>query len=358
MDIKKKGIGIFIAAILVIAVFTAFPMSASAASKTGPTGSGGTVTVSNNIYDLSVEDTLVSAGVGTYTVSTGAGFPQPNQDILYDGVAHAPWSSYLTVRSYTTFTDYVTTTSGPGTTPGFAVANLDPAVVSVVPTATSVTTDWSTGPWLNMPDWLNITQVTAIEGTTVADSRVRVTTNVTNVGPEPVLIGIRYEWDLMIDGSDDAWFVERNPDGLWTETEIAYTPPTFEQFETTNDPSAPVFSIFGTVTGPLTFTPLPTPPDRFVYAEWDGAYDNAFDYTPVPLTGMDSAVLYYWGNNETKAILLIPGETVSVTEYLYAIPPPPTAVPTLTPIGLIALVGLLSVIAAISISTTIRKKRR
>ncbi|MGB7531698.1 MAG: hypothetical protein WA977_01800 [Halobacteriota archaeon] len=38
--------------------------------------------------------------------------------------------------------------------------------------------------------------------------------------------------------------------------------------------------------------------------------------------------------------------------------PPPTAVPTLTPIGLIALVGLLSVIAAISISTTIRKKRR
>jgi hypothetical protein len=39
-------------------------------------------------------------------------------------------------------------------------------------------------------------------------------------------------------------------------------------------------------------------------------------------------------------------------------PTPPTAVPTLTPIGLIALVGLLSVIAAISISTTIRKKRR
>ena len=34
------------------------------------------------------------------------------------------------------------------------------------------------------------------------------------------------------------------------------------------------------------------------------------------------------------------------------------AVPTLTPIGLIALVGLLSVIAAVSIRTSIRKKRR
>jgi hypothetical protein len=357
MDTKKKGIGIFIAAILVISVFATFPMSASAASKTGPTGSGGTVTVSNNIYDLSVEDTLGSAGVGTYTVSTGAGFPQPNQDILYDGVAHFPWSSYLTVRSYTTNTDYVTSTDGSiGSTPPFGVINIDPANFAIVPTATSVTTMWST---LGiMPDALDITQVTAIEGTTVADSRVRVTTNVTNVGPEPVLIGIRYEWDLMIDGSDDAWFVERNPDGVWTETEIAYTPPTFEQFETTNDQNAPVFSIFGTVTGPPTFIPLPTPPDRLVYADWFGAYSNAFDYTPTGMTGMDSAVLYYWGNNRTNAILLVSGETVSVTEYLYAIPPPPTAVPTLTPIGLIALVGLLSVIAAVSIRTSIRKKRR
>jgi len=38
--------------------------------------------------------------------------------------------------------------------------------------------------------------------------------------------------------------------------------------------------------------------------------------------------------------------------------PPPAPVPTLTPMGIIALVGLLSVIAAISISTSIRKKRR
>ena len=40
------------------------------------------------------------------------------------------------------------------------------------------------------------------------------------------------------------------------------------------------------------------------------------------------------------------------------IPPSPAPVPILTPIGIIALVGLLSGIAAISISTSIRKKRR
>jgi len=54
---------------------------------------------------------------------------------------------------------------------------------------------------------------------------------------------------------------------------------------------------------------------------------------------------YWWGySNLLENVLQVRGE--------------PTAVPALTPIGLIALAGLLSVIAAISIRTSIRKKRR
>jgi hypothetical protein len=54
---------------------------------------------------------------------------------------------------------------------------------------------------------------------------------------------------------------------------------------------------------------------------------------------------YWWGDsNLLENVLQVRGV--------------PTAVPALTPIGLIALVGLLSVIAAISIRTSIRKKRR
>ena len=53
---------------------------------------------------------------------------------------------------------------------------------------------------------------------------------------------------------------------------------------------------------------------------------------------------YWWGySNLLENVLQVRGV--------------PTAVPTITPIGLIALVGLLSVIAAISIRTSIRKKR-
>ena len=44
--------------------------------------------------------------------------------------------------------------------------------------------------------------------------------------------------------------------------------------------------------------------------------------------------------------------------YVTVIAGPQPQVPTLTPIGLIALVGLLSVIAAVSIRTNIRKKRK
>jgi len=365
MDYKKEGIGTFIAAMVVISVCATSAMTASAASKTelgGVQALSADTTVSNNIYDLTVEDALSSDGIGTYTVSTGAGFPQPNQDILYDGAGYDAWSSYLTVRSYTGERDYVTSTDS-DITSGFAISNLDPATVSVTPTATSVTTKWSVGPWVNMPDYLNITQVTAVEGTTVADSRVRVTTNVTNTGEGSVLIGIRYEWDIMVDGEDGSWFAERNPDGPWLDTEQEWALPLFESYETTNDPANPIMTIIGTVTGPTTFTPAPTPPDLLQFAAWgsdpieeEGVFYYAFDYTPTGqlIAGGDSAVTYIWGNNETNAIELLSGETVSVTEYLYARPGPTAAAPTLTPIGLIALVGLLSAIAAVTI---VRKRR-
>jgi hypothetical protein len=124
----------------------------------------------------------------------------------------------------------------------------------------------------------------------------------------------------MVADSDDAWFAERNPDADWTDTETAYTPPTFEMFEITDDPDCPTLSIYGTVNGPTELTPPPTPPDRLVYASWSDAYDVAFDYEPTGQSGMDSAVLYYWGtSDEDTPITVNPGESASVTAYLHAI---------------------------------------
>jgi hypothetical protein len=280
-------------------------------------GGAGTITVGNGIYNVSVEDVASSNGVGTYTVSTGSVFPQPNENVLYGGAARAPWSSYLTVRSYTSSKDYVTTNDSDVLSP--SVVNLDPALASINATNASATATWNT---TNMSDALLITQITAVEGMNLFDSRVRVTTNVTNVGSANVSIGIRYEWDLMIDGNDGSWLAEC-PDGEWLDTEKEWVAPSFESFETTNDPTDPFFSIFGTVTGNETFSPQPTLPDLLQFAYWGGAYYAAFDYTPtgqiVAGAGNDSAVTYLWGHNGTTAIILEPAETVSVTQYQYVV---------------------------------------
>jgi PKD repeat protein len=314
MDKILRPVCLMVILALVLSLGVALAPQAVAAKG----GSGtGTIVVTNGILTLSVQDT--GSGKGTYTVSTGASHPSPNQNILYGGASHSPSTTYLTVRVYhaaAAGTEYVSTAGSPTPSPGFTVVNLDTCLPGVVQTGpTEVTANWMT------KENLLIRQVTAIEGTTLADSRVRVTTTVTSYY-EPLSVGIRYEWDLMLDGSDNAPFKAISPDSAWTDTEIAYAPPAFQKFATTNDPTAPMFEVFGTVNGPTTLTPAPTPPDRFVYAWWSGASGNAFDYTPAPLSGMDSAVLYYWGDTLANAIELLPEESASVTQYIMPCPPP------------------------------------
>jgi PKD repeat protein len=331
MDKILRPVCLMVILALVLSLGVALAPQAVAAKGGGGTG---TITVTNGIFTLSVDDT--GTGIGTYTVGTGASHPNPNQNVLFAGASHNPATTYLTVRVYhaaAAGTEYVSTYSSPTPSPGFVLDKLDNYVTSVSQTGpTEVTTVWT----LQQPDWLLITQVTAIEGTTLADSRVRVTTTVTNLyyGEVDYNVGIRYEWDLEMDGADDAQIKEVNPDSAWTDTEIAYAPPAFQKFATTNAPTAPMFTVFGTVNGPTSLTPPPTPPDRFVYAYWSGAWGNAFDYTPVPMSGMDSAVLYYWGDTLANAIDLSPegvGESASVTQYIMPCPPPEanfTATPT------------------------------
>jgi len=318
MDKILRPVCLMVILALVLSLGVALAPQAVAAKGGGGTG---TITVTNGIFTLSVDDT--GTGIGTYTVGTGASHPNPNQNVLFAGASHNPATTYLTVRVYhaaAAGTEYVSTDSSPTPSSGFVLDWLDNYVTSVTQTGpTEVTTVWTL-----KQDMLLITQVTAIEGTTLADSRVRVTTTVTNLayGEVDYLVGIRYEWDLMLDGSDNAQFKAVSPDSAWTDTEIAYAPPAFQKFATTNDPTAPMFEVFGTVNGPTTLTPAPTPPDRFVYAWWSGASGNAFDYTPAPLSGMDSAVLYYWGDTLANAIELLPEESASVTQYIMPCPPP------------------------------------
>jgi len=324
--ISRNLFQIVLLSTLIFSIIAATPVDA----QKGIGNESGTVTISNGIYDVSVEDVTGGNGLGTYTVSTGMGHRQPNQDVLYHGAAHNPWSTYLTVRSYDTSTEYVSTSYSPTPSAGYTVVNLDAVSTTgfTTPTPTSAVAWWD----LNTPadpDDLYIEQVIEVAGATLADSRVRVSTEVTNTGGNPVDIGIRYLWDIMIDGEDGSWFRATNPDGPWISREDEWTPPAFEGFETTNDPASPVFSIFGGTTGPTALTPPATPPDLLQFASWGsdpdpGLFGFAFDFTPAARTiagpGLDSAVAYYWGNTDDNAIRLNAGEGIIVTQYLYVQP--------------------------------------
>ena len=321
---RKVILSLVLVAVMALAMGLSAPAVVAEGGKEPPGTSGGTFVVTNGIYTLSVEDNPLSSGVGTYTISTGVTHPNPNQDIFYDGAMQMPWSTYLTVRVYDTATEYVSTNAAPLPSAGYTVVALDTCSPLVTAIDTSVTTAWTT------PENLGIEQLTAIHGTTLSDSMIEVTTTVTNQDSIPQSVGIRYEWDIMIDGNDGSWFAERIPDGPWLDTEAEWVLPAFERYETTDNPGAPLFSIFGTVTGPAVLSP--TSPDLLQFANWREIYARAFDYTLVGHTigDDDSAVGYYWGNNDANKITLVPGESVSVTTYLFAVPPvntPPSTAP-------------------------------
>ncbi len=265
----------------------------------------------NGIYKLFISSSGTGEnGVGTFTLMTGDSHPFPEENILFG--SGYPGTTYLTVRSYTSNTDYVSTSSTPSSSS--TVISLDSFSPVVTPIGSmGYQTTWS----ITAPDPLTIDQVTNIEGTTLNDSVVRITTTVRNNGTLPVQIGIRYEWDWMIDGSDDAMIKRYRPDDSdFTSTFFEEAPPGFLYYEATNTPST--FSVFGTVNGPSSLSPPPTPPHRFNYSFWGDASANAWDFT-VEGGGVDSAVCYYWGDTPSNAITINPGESYSVAQYITTI---------------------------------------
>jgi hypothetical protein len=283
------------------------------------------VIVSNNYYDLSVENSALSYnGVGTYTVRTGSSHPATianggvKQNVLYGGASASPWSTYLSVKSYNSNKIYYTAYDEPVPDTLCTVVQIDPWGAVTQDGPTSLLTTWNL---VGSPhDSLRIEQRTYVEGATLDDSRIGVTTKVKNLGHTPKQIGIRYEWDIMIDGNDGTIMRTKNPQGPWLYNETLWTNFSYTHYEITDNPTTPTFYNLGTVTGPTYLTPVPTLPDLLTYASWGDSYGRAFNYTPtnIYLYGDDSAILYYWGKDLAHAITIAAGDSVMVTQYLFS----------------------------------------
>ncbi|MEP7086627.1 MAG: hypothetical protein ABI884_04780, partial [Gemmatimonadota bacterium] len=302
----------------------------------------------NGFYTVFVNQ-FGAAGIGQYTVMTGPNHPvtlstgSPKNVIFGNG---SPGTSYNTIHSFTTNTDYVNVANAAGA----GIFVLDPlhagVTATVVPLGTIGyrTTYVLSGP-PNTPDKLTIIEDVATHGTTFETATVEVTTTVTNNGAAPTSIGIRYLWDVQIGEDDGPTFQQLSPDAAVTLSEKSFTSPSFGFFRIQdNDGNAttPLFSVFGTVTQPNTISPVPTPPDLLENVSWPDAVTKPFAYAVTPgkdvssATGSinDNAILYFWGSSSANAIVLNTSASRTVSQSLVSAeanaPPPFNQQPTAT----------------------------
>jgi hypothetical protein len=271
----------------------------------------------NRIYTICVNKD------GRYTAQTGGEHPVPSRNVLYGGERLSPSTSFNSYHSYTTGITYTQGLISGGRS--LPVASSDLIGVTGVRTTYNLTSE----------DNLRIVQDVNVNGKTLSDSNIEVTTTITNTGTTTALIGLRYLWDYQIGKDDGLIFQAQNPDGPILIREVDFIAPTFDfhasEDNDFNDPTSPLYRVFGSVIGPAFIQPTPTVPTRFVYGCWPEASNTAFEYSIVinrdvatmsslcrGFAGGDNANLYWWGHTPETALSIPPGESVTRRALIFA----------------------------------------
>jgi hypothetical protein len=343
---------------------------AATAFLIGAASPGLAATGGSDFYEITIEDAPAGVGMGVYTFTTGLMHPvtiaHGRQNILV-GTGN-PGTSFTTIRSYSSGTDYVqrnglTLAAGAPLTlslDGFVAAGEEAIPIGDPLNPAGFSTIYRPGGFAAAPDDLVITHSVEAVGATFDDSAVRVTTEITNNGGAPALIGVRYLWDTQIGANDDGpSFKPMDPDAPALGTDTDFFDPSIAAFEVTdnnesnqcfgiaNSPS-PFYSVQGSVMGPASLAP--TPPTRVSYVSWPDASGlpgkfggvtpalNGFDYVSRGMdvstcltTIDDSGVASWWGDAAGNALMIDPGATVSVEAFVFGYLP--GAPPAFTPAG-------------------------
>ncbi len=305
------------------------------------------------MYEVLVESTI-GEGVGLYTVRTGSRHPLgPNRELLGGGSKGLTGTSYNTIRSYNTKTDYVQTEFAASEPPFNTIwldslfisdADIDTNYVAVIKSGddtTGVAIRYLLPNLMPAPDNLRITQKILVRGTDFDNSWVEITTIVANIGAQNAAIGIRYLWDMIVAGDDGPVLAIKAFNANFGRYESAFAPVDFAFYTAAAnniiDPSAPEYNVWGSALAPTTLLNLlhaPSSPARLQQVAWPLAFFKTFDYDTTSnldvttaadpnsgLVGGDNAVQYFWGDNAETALNIPPRDSVQVTEVLFATPP-------------------------------------
>jgi len=311
------------------------------------------LTAGNRIYRIAIED-IIGGGVGQYAVTTGPLHPVRSTGVLGSIAKRAPFTSYTTVRSYTSGSDYVQAELTPASNQAdFKTVWLDSIFISedsiltrdtyILPIrpnpgdTTGYIIKYALPGLARVPDNLLITEKINVHGSDFDDSWVEMTTMVKNTGNKLVSIGIRYLWDLNV-GGDDGPDVSESFFGLsFDKREASFDQLNFAFFRArANDDSTIIsrptrkYQVIGSVLTPVTLLRVPLQPTLLRQVSWPFASRTAFDYevssrivttkadSQAGAFGGDSAILYYWGETSEKRLFIFPGDSIQVTQGLFA----------------------------------------
>ncbi|MGC8895038.1 MAG: T9SS type A sorting domain-containing protein [candidate division WOR-3 bacterium] len=278
------------------------------------------IKVSQGYVACYIENTTTD-GYGTITAATDTLHPRgPDISLLFAGAAHNPWSSYLTIRSYRSNTDFVTRYSGCTTQAGYSVAQMDPYFVGsymIKGNEDSVVTVW------NLPDNLRAEQHIYALGNNVADARIQVMTYVINThASQNRTVSVRYEWDIHIFDTDAPYIRAYKTTGWsgWYGSEKHWWGDSMGlYYEENQNPilGTPLWHYISCKWSP--WPPDPLDPDTFYFVRWPLAWGSAFPVNYMA-DGRDSlarynddCVVFMWVNKTIG-----PGDTLKVVEYLWS----------------------------------------
>jgi hypothetical protein len=246
------------------------------------------------VYQVVVEDAPAADGMGVFGVVTGPDHPLGDgADVLAVRDGPDAFSSYLTIRSYTTGTDYVQTSASPAS--GNLLLPLEP-YASVIPETDGYRAFYDVPGTTTAGESLAITS----EVTSTGDgpgATVRLTATVANRNVFPVKVGARYLLDISLAG-DDGPVVSQGGVTYGEEAALAF-------------PGTP--AVIGG--GEYVESGGTQAPDAVTFAHWNRAFESAFDLAPdggdVTSAGglNDSALLYYFGGTSDSAVTLVPNES-------------------------------------------------
>lgn len=268
---------------------------------------------------------------GTYTARTGPSHTYPNVSILYGAQLSPPsvWSSWTTIHSLNTNTDYIGKNGTATPPPGFTYQNLKNYAYQVIcePSIPRITFVYNI---LNGADSLTVKEIFHITGSSSSDTRLWHKTVVKNNRTSGcAYVGIRWEYDTHVGAEDNPahyrcdYFPSFSLNcHTYVTNSVQVGPPIPTNFdllrESNTNPPTGAYHLFAVYYDGTSVSV----PDFVYHDRWGNAHNNTWTYglagDNISLeTGYDNAFVYFF-----NPVCINPGDSIVRESFIGSLDSP------------------------------------